>query len=524
MKALAVEPTCLTYAMTSAPNPVIVSPSPQAPATVNLTFVASCAPEVGTCKVAQIMIAIPVGDGTDATDLTNVPPPLSAASITSSDGTVWNVTAGVGAGIFVFKPQSGPVIISLEALTVRIQGIQVSALVGTANLAISEWAAAGSGTPPQPPAPPSGKAIMPVAKFPAGFFAFDFNPSVPQVPSGGSVSFTWAGSANATFRIYYADQSVDVTRVRTWRSPALYTTTTFILRAEASQGGQTVRIDLPAATVIVASPQVSSFSCKPDTIDPGQTVALQWRAVNADGVFLRKGQAERQTLPPVSDPGKPINIQPQYGDNYTLQAFKNGEGDPALSPTVPLSLNFFPLEFTSFTADPTQIQPGAETTLRWEVKHAVQVLYQGRNVDAKASALERPQTDTDYHLSAIWADGTTRNARPVTVQVLGVTIVSIVVGTARSGDTLIFEITIVARNATSGTCSADAHVPVGCEGWDAYGSVNLVMAEPSGDTQTWRGQIGFNGAPRDLRGGYLNYSFALKGANTATGGARIALG
>lgn len=281
---------------------------------------------------------------------------------------------------------------------------------------------------------------------------------------------------------------------------------------------------MPPVTVIVASPQVFSFSAKPDTIDPGQTVVLQWRAVNADGVYLRKGQAERQTLSPASDPANPINIQPQYGDNYTLQAFKNGEGDPALSPTVPLSLNFFPLEFKSFKADPQDIQPGAETVLSWEVNHAVQVLYQGRNVDKKGSAIERPQTDTDFHLAAVWADGTTRNAPPVTVKVLGVTIVGTEVRTSRTDSALVFNIIIRARNATSGDCAADAHVPVGCEGWDQYGRADLTMDPPSGDVQTWRGQINLRYPPRSLRDGYLNYSFALRGANTATGGARIDLG
>lgn len=524
MKALAVDPTCLTYAMSSTPNPVTVSPSPQSPSSANLTFVASCPPDVGSCKVGQIVITIPVGDGTDATDLTNVAPPLSAASISSSDGAVWQVIAGVAPGTFIFKPQSGPVEISTQALTIRVQSIQISSLVGTATIAISEWAARGSGTPPTPPAPPSGKATVPVAKFPAGFYAFDFVPSTPQVNSGGSVTFTWAGSPGATFRIFYADKNVDVTRVRTWPSPALYTTTTFILRAEASQGGQTVRIDLPPVTVIVASPQVSSFSAKPDTIDPGQTVTLQWRAVNADGVYLRKGQAERQTLPPASDPANPINIQPQYGDNYTLQAFKNGDGDPALSPTVPLSLNFFPFEFKSFKAEPTEIQPGAETVLSWEVNHAVQVLYQGRNADKKGSAIERPQTDTDFHLAAVWADGTTRNAPPVTVKVLGVTIVDTEVRTGRTDNALAFTIIIQARNATNGDCAADAHVPVGCESWDQYGRADLTMDPPSGDIQTWRGQINLPHPPKSLRDGYLNYSFALHGANTATGGAQITLG
>lgn len=520
MKAIATSPTCLTYAMTSAPNPVTVSPSPQAPSLANFTFVASCPPDVGSCMVAQIVIAIPVGDGTDAADLTSVPPPISAASVSCSDGMAWTVAPGVGAGAFVFSPQSGPVQISTQALTFLIHGIQVSTLVGTANITLDEWAAPGSGTPPQPIAPASGSAHVPVAKFPAGFFAFDFNASVPQVPSGGSVNFSWVGSSNASFRIYYADQNVDVTGVRTWRSPALYSSTTFILRAEASQGGQTVRIDLPAATVIVATPQVFSFSAKPDTIDPGQTVTLQWRATNADGVFLRRGQADRQTLPAVSDPAAPYAIQPQYGENYTLQAFKNGDGDPALSPTVPLSFNFYPLEFTSFQASSQQIQPGAETTLTWEVKHATQVLYQGRNVDATGSSIERPQTDTDFHLAAVWADGSTRNAPPVRVEVLGVTIVDVNASSSREGG-LAFTLVVRGRNATSASCSADAHIPVGCEGWDGRGNADLTLTETLNGVQTWSGKIGFYQAPSG--GGHLNYNFVLRGVNEVPGGSTISI-
>lgn len=455
MKAFETSGTLLTYALATSQNPVEVSPSSTEPSVTNLTFVASCPMSVGSCTMRQIEIALPVGDPgePDPTDLTEVAPSLSAASISSSDGTVWNVTAGVAAGSFIFAPQDGPVLIEAQALTLTIVGIEVGPLVGTADIVVSEWAAAGSGTPPTPPALASGQAVFAVAKFPAGFFAFDFAPSAPQVASGSSVMLTWQGSTDATFRIGYDDvDPVDVTDVRSWTSPPLYVATTFILYASASQDGQTVTLE-QSTTVTVAAPQVVSFYATPDQIDIGQTVTLNWRAIDADGVYLLTGETDRETLAPVSDPENPYLLQPQYGAGYALQAFK-GEGDAqTTSSPMALSYTYNPVQFVSFTADPMTIDAqNPSTTVSWEVQNALAAYLNGSQVDLKGSEQQSPTVNpTSYALTATWVDGSTHTTPPLQLDVKAVSVENVAVYFNELEGQLLISVLATVENATSGT-------------------------------------------------------------------------
>src|SRR5215831_12676226 len=243
MRALETSTTYLTYSMTTAPSPVQVSPSAQTPMLATLTIVASVPRSVGTCTVSQIIITLPVGDPQrpDAGDLTDVTPSPSAASISSSDGAAWTPSAGIAPGVFVFTPPAGSARMASQSLTIVLVGIQISPLVGTAEVVISEWAAPQTSAPPAPQAPPSGQSSIQVAKFPYGFYAYDFASTVSQINSGESVTLHWVGSTNAAYSISYGDQPpvAIATGERTWTSPPLYTSTGFILHASASVAGQT---------------------------------------------------------------------------------------------------------------------------------------------------------------------------------------------------------------------------------------------------------------------------------------------
>lgn len=455
MKPFDTSGTLLTYALATSQNPVEVSPSSTEPSITNLTFVASCPMNVGSCTVRQIEIALPVGDPSepDPTDLTEVAPPLSAASISSSDGTVWGVTAGVAPGAFIFAPQSGPALIEAQALTLTISGIEVGLLVGTAEIVMSEWAAPGSDAPPAPPAPASGRTTFAVAKFPAGFFAFDFAPSAPQVASGSSVTLTWQGSTDAIFRIGYDDVGpVEVTDVRSWTSPPLYVATTFILYASASQGGQTVTLE-QSTTVTVAAPQVVSFYATPNQIDIDQTVTLSWRAVDADGVYLLTGETGRETLAPVSDPDNPYLLQPQYGVGYALQAFK-GEGDAqTTSSPMALSYTYNPVVFVGLSADPTTIDAqNPSTTVSWEVQNALAAYLNGSQVSLKGSLPQTPTVSpTRYALTATWVDGSIQTGPTLELDVKAVSVDKVAVYFNDLGAELQISILATVENATSGT-------------------------------------------------------------------------
>jgi len=448
-RALAASSTMLSYAMTTTPNPVQVSTSPTSPALANLIFVVSCPRSTGSCTVSQISVHLPVGAVSDSTNLTNVAPSASAASITASDGAQWTPSLGVAEGLFLFTPPGGSVQISNQSLTIQLAGIQVSPMVGTANIAIAEWASPGAYPAPPVRQPPSGQAVVPVAKFPSGFYAFDFAPNKPQVNSGDTVTLTWVGSDNADYSIAYGDQPPVAVTGRTWTSPPLYSTTVFILTASATVAGQTVKLDLTTA-VIVASPEVLDFYPNPSQIDYQQLVTLNWRAANADGVYLLTGQTGRQTLPPVSDPNKPVTLQPSYGGSYALQAYKNQAQGQIVSASVPLSYTFNQIVIAKFAADPTTVDLAhPSTTLSWIVQHAKSVSYQGRDVPATSTSVEKPLSNASYNLVATWVDGTQVTATPVNVTVIGVKVDGYAVTFAQNGTNVKATITFTAENATA---------------------------------------------------------------------------
>jgi hypothetical protein len=264
--------TLLTYSLTTTPMPVQVSPSATTPSLASLTFVVSCPRGIGTATVAQIEIAVPV-DGTGRppvpTNLAATPPLLSKASISSSDSHQWNPAAGSIPGVFIFTPKGGPVQISSQSLTIEITGIQVNALVGTALVRLGEWAAPKTGAPPPVTNPPSGTASFAVAKFPYGFFAGNFTADQPMIENGQQPTLSWQGSANATYKILYEGNTVDVTSIQTWSpdtprppksigpSPVLTHTTTFILQVSAQVEGQTATVDF-SITIEVDEPSLTA--------------------------------------------------------------------------------------------------------------------------------------------------------------------------------------------------------------------------------------------------------------------------
>jgi hypothetical protein len=450
--------TLLAYAMTTSPNPLEVSTSPTSPAIGDLTFVVSCPRSVGECTVGQIAIILPVGAISDATNLTGTAPPLSAASISSSDGVQWVPSAGVAAGEFIFTPPNGSVAVTSQSLTITINGIEISPLVGTSNIQILEWASPGTFAPPPSRGAPSGTATIQTSKFPQGFYAFDFNPQTPQVNSGETVTLTWVGSSNADFSIAYADQPAVPVTGRTWTSPPLYTTTVFVLEASATVAGQTVTLDLQA-TVIVATPQITEFTANPDQIDYNEQVTLEWRAVNADGVYLLTGQTGRQTLGVASDPSTPVYLTPEYGGSYSLQAFKNEAQGQIVSPPVPLGFTFNPIDIVSFSANPTTVDlQNQTTTLSWQVEHAKSVAYQGGTVAATGNSVESPKSNATYNLVATWVDGSTVTAPPVSVEVLNVQVDGWAPQfTEVSGTEVSIALGLTAANATGATIS-NAHM------------------------------------------------------------------
>lgn len=257
--------TVLTYSLVTSPMPVQVSTSTPPASDATLTFVVSCPrpvpghPAPSTANVAQISIILPVdvaGQPPDPTNLAETAPLPSSASISSSGSDQWEVTPG-HAGVFTFTPKGGPVQVSAQSLTIVFTGIQVNTIVGTAVVRVNEWAVLGTGAPPPTSQPPSGTAGFAVAKFPYGFYAGNFTADQPMVNDQGTVTLSWVGSTNATYKLYYGTTNEDVSNLRTWPSPPLSVNTTFILRVSAQVDGQTATIDF-GLTIQVLNPSFTA--------------------------------------------------------------------------------------------------------------------------------------------------------------------------------------------------------------------------------------------------------------------------
>ncbi len=411
----------LTYAMTTSPSPLQVSASSAEPSVASLTIIVSCPPALHRVAVTKITVALPVSDpaAPDATALALVAPPQGCASIVSTGGEQWTAAPGLIPGLFVFTPKSSSISISSQGLTINFTGIEISALVGTAQVTIREWTSA-SGAAPSPDGPPSAIGRIPVAKFPVGFFAENLDiAGSPEVESGATATLTWIGSSDASYEIGYGNTRVPVSG-RSWTSPRLYTTTVFKLTASATQNGQTVSLSL-SLTVQVASPIVVSVETVTDQIFYGDELALSWITTGADGVYLVArtvaGAHREQTWPAVSDPGHPTRFKPNAATSYELQAYRNTADGDLRSDPYPVDFAFAPLQI-AFDAQPREVSDYApDTTVSWQVAGAMAVTLQAAPVPASGTNRYTPKADTTYTLSATWVDGSV-TVRTVTVRAL----------------------------------------------------------------------------------------------------------
>jgi hypothetical protein len=407
--------TLLTYVMTTLPDPLHVSPSLTEPAAATLRLVISCPLVIGSANVSQIVLALPVRDPSapNSSELAMVAPPRGCISIVSTGTEEWIVAPGAAPGVFTFTPRGGTVALAAQSLTITFAGIEISALVGTAAVAISEWAAVG--TPPSPPQPASATGIVPVTKYPPGFFATNLAASAAQVDSGGAVTLTWSASSDAACVLEYDQRRFPVSG-RSWTSPPLHATTVFILRALGAQNGQTVG-RVQTTTVRVANPIVVSFQTLPNQVSYGQLVALTWLSSDADGVYLLTGTAERRALPAAPDANNPVKIILEPGGSYALQAYRKGvSGGEIRSQPYPLEFTFLPVDFRSFRAEPAEVSDAKPyTRLSWDIANAVAVAFQGTPVDAVGTHMDAPRDDTIYTIEATWVDGS-KTTRTVSVK------------------------------------------------------------------------------------------------------------
>lgn len=251
----------LDYAMITNPDPLNVG------ATASLIFAISAPRSLAGANVSQISFVLPVGnpDAPDPTDLTDVPPSQKNAAIAYSGKEVWTIEAGQGDGVFIAKPPAGGVTMGADSLTVSFTGITISPLVGTALLEIAEWADPSGDGFPSPDDPPTGTGSIAVPKFPANFYAGAFQAIPGEVKDGKSSTLSWIGSSEGTYKIYSGiNPPVDVSDKRSWPTPNLTDTTSFVLEASAQEGDTTVYLYFNT-TVTVYQPSLDATDLTVET-------------------------------------------------------------------------------------------------------------------------------------------------------------------------------------------------------------------------------------------------------------------
>lgn len=249
----------LAYGITTNPDPIQASPASGNPALTSIVITVSNNTD-GAIYCNKITFGIPVGDL--AQDLvTNAG--SSGILVSANPSAKWKISS-TSDGVFTATPVTpNDNKITTDGLSFQIYNIQANQQVGTFTFTIEEKSSTDNINFTDK------TDNFTLAKFPYGFYVNNFSASSPMVQDGDPVTLKWSGSDLGSYTMLYGTQSVDVTDVRTWTSPAITETTTFSLRASVQLQGETVDNYL-YITVIVANPElvVTSLDVKTNaTID-----------------------------------------------------------------------------------------------------------------------------------------------------------------------------------------------------------------------------------------------------------------
>ena len=241
--------------------------------------------------VSVTSIVFDLGEGSNATDLTNDPSsihrPSNAGWTIDRSGAQFTITPDNSASGTLKPGQIGG-----EGLAFDFSNILVNAQVGTVDLLITENVGG----------PTAGTATIPVSKFPQEFEVGNFTATPSEVDPGGSTTLSWEGSGDATYGLSYLTTKVPGVKPP-YAVQNLLQTTTFTLHCTSSQDGQPIAVDLQTA-VQVTTPEVVSFQKAFDIVYLGQENRLEWQTMMTDYCVLKAdGTTREPNAPPNSVPG-----------------------------------------------------------------------------------------------------------------------------------------------------------------------------------------------------------------------------
>ncbi|HEY0319609.1 MAG TPA: hypothetical protein VGC66_01430 [Pyrinomonadaceae bacterium] len=184
--------TLLSYAVSSNPDPIQVSPQTDDPSPATLMIVVSNdTHQLIDCQ----SISFSFLKGTNAKDFFSDDTGIGTSH---SDG--WSINQS--GALFTATPDTaadGQV--GADGLSFVISNIKVNEQPGTTDMTITEVTTSNTGT-----------LDIPLAKFPANFTVGDLNASSLSVAQGGSTTLSWSGSSGATYTLQYGDTVVNETK------------------------------------------------------------------------------------------------------------------------------------------------------------------------------------------------------------------------------------------------------------------------------------------------------------------------
>jgi|GEM_PF-330433 len=204
------------------------------------------------------------------------------------------------------------------------------------------------------------------------------NPGI--IPAGGSTTLSWNSNSTDTLSI---EPGIGVVANSGSMTVSPATTTTYTATA-TGPGGATITRTL--VQVVHPKPTLS-LAVAPAMVTAGEPATLSWTSTNADAVTLDHGLG-------IQGPQGSITITPNETTLYTATA--KGPGG-TVSRNIAVQVQY-PPPTVDFTASPSAVKQGQNTTLSWNTENARTVVIKPGigTVNTNGSVTVAPTVDTTY--------------------------------------------------------------------------------------------------------------------------------
>lgn len=226
-----------------------------------------------------------------------------------------------------------------------------------------------------------------------------FNASKTAVKSGESITLSW-GTQNATkvdIKGIEKNQENEFKvndTIEVWPE----VTTTYILTAYGNGGDDSRTITVNVGTA--AKVKVEYFNASSTSVKPGDTVKLTWKTSNAKTVVVKGYEKEQECTGQ-----EELEVWPEKTTTYVIYAY--GPNDDVDSKSVTVNVIDNPVvkdvEIKYFNASASEINPGQNVNLSWDVSNAKSISIKDvkNYLPAQGTLNVTPYNTTTYTLVAI---------------------------------------------------------------------------------------------------------------------------